>query len=278
MMVEFSSAISENKSEVYGEIEDIYIFDFNGNFERKSVVLLAHDNKEGSMNLILSQPFPNYQEENHKILSNITYKLYRNWCLNKSFSKTPEEDFKKGETITTIENLDYGDRAHIERIYFGKFNPEDINLRLNFKTIYENPECGENECGNYNYQSFKRVIKIKKSIYLGLKELNIKNLVTNPDKIYNDGRYNVYIWESFTLDLGDLKFQDIKFSYDYRFPLWVIWSTFSLILTFLITRYYYNKKPPKELRKLKQFLANPLQIKHLGEKAGEGIKRFFEKE
>lgn len=244
------SADVNNNSKVYGGIEDIYTFESNGFFERTSVIWLAHDNKNGSMNLTFSQPFPDYTQENHKILGSINYFFYGNQGITDNITKTPQNDYKKGQSIVDI-ILNYGDRAHIERIYEGYYSNNNINLGLNFQLIRYNSICENISCGFYDYQYFDRIIKIKKNSDLfGLKDLKVTNFISTPDKVYEDGEYRVYIWNSYTLDTGDLKFQDIHFSYEYILSeraYSLFFSIFGIIVGFIISAFFFKKDKSKEI-------------------------------
>jgi len=263
----------KENSSAFLQITDMYVFDTNGTFDRKSIVFLTHNDKENDKNLVFSQFFPKVEDEKHVVLSNITYSFYWNWCLNQTIVREPKDDFKSGETISEIISLEYGKNAHYEREYKGYINPKEVNLGLNLELVRENPKCEQMDCGDYNLVYFNRIIKIKKDKLLGLMELNIKEMFPQPKIIYDDGDYRTFVWEDFPLDMGDLKQTYIRFGYYYKSPKWIIWTIISIFITWYVTRYYSKKDLNKE--KIRKFLDNPTLIKGVGDVTAKNIKEYF---
>lgn len=233
-----------NKSSAFLEVNDIYTFNHDGHFNRRSILWLRHNNKNESMDLVFSQMFPNTAMEKQQVLGNITYNLYWNWILDQTITKNPQEDFSPGETISEVLSLEYGNKAHMERLYSGYTNPTNVNLALNLELNYDNPKCENLKCGDYNLVYFNRIVKIEKNRFFGLLELNIDDMLPQPDIIYDDGNYRVYSWENFPLDIDDFKSIDLKFSYNYKIPTWLFWTILFTIVSIIVT-WKLSKLGPK---------------------------------
>ncbi|VVB83639.1 Uncharacterised protein [uncultured archaeon] len=244
--INFSLALNTTSS-AYLQINDIYTFSSNGNFERDSNVWLTHNDEYERKDLRFSQIFPNYLEEKHKILSNITYNLYWGNCLtpNQTIIREPEKDFKKDETIADVISLGRGEQAHYIRSYSSYLNPQLIDLSINLDPIPVSKVCENISCGEYKLSYFYTTVRIEKSKCFGLCELEVENKLNQPDMIYDDGKYRVYLWKTFSLDMGDFKQKSILFSYSYPLANWAFWSLFSLAIGlvggYFTSHYFFNK-------------------------------------
>ena len=243
-LISAENKLDGKNSSAYLQVIDTYTFEPNGDFIRRSITWLTHDDKVERKDLVFTKIFSDC--ENHQIIGNITYNLYWNWKLNQSYSFKPEDDFKKGDVVSDVISLKYGEKAHYERIYKSHLDPKLIDLALNLETIRENPKCENISCGDYKLSYFYRVVKIRKNQLLGLTELNVYGMTSQPDVIYDEGDYRTYLWKDFSLDMGDLKMIDIKFGYNYKIPSWLFWTglftILSILITYKITKYFSKKE------------------------------------
>ena len=144
-------------------------------------------------------------------------------------------NFEKSETIVKQTNLKYGEKAHMERTYKGKYNSSFVDLSLKLEVIPENPNCIYVACGDYNLVNFQKVVKIKKTKgFLRFMGLSLTNKGDSPDLVYEEGNYQVYVWKDFSFNVGNIKHQNIFFSYSYELYNWWIWSWIFLAIGLII--------------------------------------------